>query len=322
MGEKPDGGFAMVSQRSGWVLVFALLTLVGAASILGARQVAQTATKSVSGRITMDGGGTPARFTLPLQNPGRPAASVAINPQPDGTFRVTLPIGMSIVGTPSGGFAVKSFTYGGTDLLTSPLVVAAADTAELLITLRAPTSVSVSGRVVGLPFTSGILLVLMGTPLETLVRPDGSFTFNNVTPGNYQLRVISPLIMQQVVPLTVGSTNLTDVTISMPQERWVTGRVVIEGSNAPPPGVSAEARSADGRILSATTPSAYEGTNTGQFFVFRLRSGEYTISLRSIPAGYQLKSLSYGTVDLLKQPLKVDGTAGWDIVARLVPDRR
>jgi hypothetical protein len=308
----------MASRRSGTFLVFALLVLIGATPV----RAIQTATKSVSGRITMDGGGTPTRFTLPLQSPGRPPASVVITPQPDGTFRVLLPIGMSILGTPPGGLAVKSLTYGGADVLSSPLVVAATDNAELLITLIAPTPVSVSGRITGLPSTNGILLVLMGTPLETLLRPDGSFTLNNVTPGNYQLRVISPLIMQQIVPLTVGTTNLTDVTISMPQERWVTGRVVVESSDAPAPGVSAEARSADGRIINATTPAAYEGTNTGQFFVFRLRNGEYTISLRSIPAGYQLKSLSYGTVDLLKQPLKVDGTAGWDIVARLAPVQR
>jgi hypothetical protein len=312
----------MASRRSGLVLVFGLLILGCALSVIAAPRIVQSPAKSVSGKITMDGGGTPLRFTLPLQSPGRAAGSVVINPQPDGTFRVTLPIGMSIVGAPSGNFAVKSFTYGGTDLLNSPLVVAATDNAELLITLRAPTPVSVSGRVVGLPSKSGILIVLMGTPLETLLRPDGSFTLNNVTPGNYQLRVISGIIMQQLVPITVGNTNLTDVTITMPQERFVTGRVLVEGANAPPPTLAAEARSADGRVILATKPDAYNGTNSGQFFVFRLRSGEYTISLRAIPAGYQLKSLSYGNVDLLKQPLKVDGPAGWDIVARLVPDRR
>src|SRR3954466_5616069 len=115
----------MVSRRSDRFLVFALLILVNTISLLAVRRVVQNATKSVSGRITMDGGGTLARFTLPLQNPGRPPASVVISPQPDGTFSVTLPIGMSIVGTPSGGFAVKSFTYGSTDLLNAPLVVAA-----------------------------------------------------------------------------------------------------------------------------------------------------------------------------------------------------
>jgi hypothetical protein len=143
-----------------------------------------------------------------------------------------------------------------------------------------------------------------------------------VTPGNYQLRVISGIITQQLVPVTVGNTNLTDVTITMPQERYITGKVVIEGSDAPPPTLAAEAKGIDGRLISATKPPAYDGTNSGQFFLFRLRNGEYTISLRSIPAGYRLKSLSYGTVDLLKQPLKLDGPAGWDIVARLVPDRQ
>ena len=312
----------MAFQRS---LSLVLLALVGAISVKGVPQATQTATKSVSGKITMDGGGAPPRLTLTLQSPGRPSVTLPVNPQPDGTFRVTLPIGMSIVGLPSGAageYPTRSFTYGATDLLTSPLVVNATDSAELLITLRAPSLVSVSGRVVGLPSTAGILIMLMGTPLETQLRPDGSFTFNNVAPGNYQLRVINSLVNCCIVPVTVRNTNVTDVTITLPQERYVTGRVVIDGSDAPSPTLTAEARSADGRVISAAVPTAYNGTNSGQFFVFRLRSGEYTISIRNIPSGYQLKSLSYGTVDLLKQPLKLDGLAGWDIVARLIPDRR
>jgi hypothetical protein len=272
----------------------------------------------------MEGGAAPPRFTLPLQGPGRPPVSLPVNPLPDGTFRITLPIGVSIIGAPAGvtGLAVRSITYGTTDLLTAPLMVNATDNTELLMTLRAPTPVSVSGRVVGLPSAAGYLIVLVGTPLEASVRPDGSFTFSNVSPGNYQLRLISPILSQQFVPITVGGTNLTDVTITMPQERYVTGRIIIEGSDAPPPTIAADARSADGRVVAATKPQAYDGVNSGQFFIFRLRSGEYSISLRSIPAGYQLKSLTYGTVDLLKQPLKLDGPAGWDIVARLIPDRR
>ena len=120
----------MATPRSGLNFILVLLTVISAVWTLAAQPAVQTATKSVSGRIIMDSGGPPPRFTLPLQNPGRASATIAVNPQPDGTFRVALPVGLSVVGLLSvaaSGYAVKNFTYGVTDLLTSPLVVTPAD---------------------------------------------------------------------------------------------------------------------------------------------------------------------------------------------------
>jgi hypothetical protein len=37
----------------------------------------------------------------------------------------------------------------------------------------------------------------------------------------------------------------------------------------------------------------------------------------TVPAGYTLKSMQYGTIDLQKAPLKIDGPITWEIVVRL-----
>jgi hypothetical protein len=51
--------------------------------------------------------------------------------------------------------------------------------------------------------------------------------------------------------------------------------------------------------------------------MLNLKDGEYNISVRNIPAGYQVKSIMYGTFDLQKVPLKIDGPVTWEIIVRL-----
>ena len=46
-----------------------------------------------------------------------------------------------------------------------------------------------------------------------------------------------------------------------------------------------------------------------------------SISVRNIPEAHRLKSITYGNVDLQKEPLRLDGPAFWDIVVRLAPKR-
>jgi hypothetical protein len=53
--------------------------------------------------------------------------------------------------------------------------------------------------------------------------------------------------------------------------------------------------------------------------VLSLGNGENSISVRNIPEGWRLKSITYGDVDLQNKPLKLDGPATWDIVVRVVP---
>jgi hypothetical protein len=84
-------------------------------------------------------GSTAPRMTFPASlGPGRPFISIAINPQADGTFQVTLPLGLIQMGAPTGlppAYAVKSIRFGSADLLRESMNVPPAGTAELVITL-------------------------------------------------------------------------------------------------------------------------------------------------------------------------------------------
>ena len=283
--------------------------------------------RRVTGRLSVEGDDpAPSSFTLPLMPPGAgtPSAlpagastSLTIRPQIDGSFRVVLPPGEYRVGAPSGlppGYALESITYGGVDLLQNPLKVSSNDSAELLIELAANgmTAVSVSGRVTGIAPGQVHRIALreptggdLSAALETSVGADGAFTFPKVLPGNY----IVYLRLRAQTPVTVGNKDVTGVTVAYPRDILVSGHVIVEGAQTVPPTIIVE-----GKGPAGTTQSRGAGT-----FILSLGSGENAISVRNIPEAYRLKSITYGDVDLQKEPLKLDGPAFWDIVVRLVP---
>src|SRR5204862_1410062 len=93
------------------------------------------APKEVTGRITIQGN-LPSYVVMPrlafslapIGGITITGATVPANPQPDGLFKMTLPLGerqLNIVpNTIPPGYKVASFTYGTTDLLKNPIRVA------------------------------------------------------------------------------------------------------------------------------------------------------------------------------------------------------
>jgi len=291
--------------------------------------------KDTVGRVVVEGGGPAPRMVLPLTlistAAGAPAAgttNMSITPQVDGGFRVALPNGERRVGAPTGlpaGYSVKSIMYGSTDLLKDTLKVAAGDSAELVITLAtsgATQFYSVSGKVTGLPAaaTRGATIVLQGSAIgaghETPLKPDGSFTFDKLFPGSYSAR-LSLSGIQVGTSFSVTNKDVTGVTINYARTYNVAAHVIVEGAatGAIPPAVVFEAKRPDGQTVS---PSSI-GNGMWQL---TLATGANTVSVRSVPAGYQLKSVMYGTTDLLKEPVIMDGPVVWEIVARLTPAGR
>jgi len=284
--------------------------------------------KALTGRVTVEGGApTPSSFTLPLTaanavapTPGltRGAAGTGtlIRTQIDGGFRLQLPVGEYRVGEPAplpAGYSVQSILYGGVDVLRNPLRVSAGDSGELVINLAvkgpAPT-VSVSGRVTGI--TPGqVLRISLREPsggqisaaLETSVAADGSFKFSNVLPGNY----IAYFRLRAVTQVRVGNTDVTGVVVAVPQDILTSGHVILEGPQGTIPAILVESNG-------KTATSNRAGT-----FVLSLEKGDNAIAVRNIPDTHSIKSITYGDVDLQKEPLKLDGPALWDIVVRLVP---
>jgi hypothetical protein len=287
--------------------------------------------KTIKGKITVQGnlpGTVPlprvAFFLPPLPGIAASSATVGVNAQPDGSFTATLPVGERQIGLAAGsippGYKLASFTYGTTDLLKNPLRAAATDTAELQLTFDAGgiALVKVSGRVNNLITTHGVRVVLMHPTfgsLESSVGSDGSFLFPKVMPGNYVAR-LSLSGLSAGTQVTVADHDVADVVITYPRAFIVSGHVLIEGGGVggtdPAPSFVLEAKDTKPGAGSPTT-----GASINNLIMMNMKDGEYNVSVPNIPAGYQLKSITYGTTDLQKAPLKIDGPATWEIIVRL-----
>jgi len=296
-------------------VVFSILLLLQAAAPV-----------TVTGRISVEGDAqVPSSIILPvIAGPASlPPAGVnptlIIRPQIDGTFRVQVQrLGEYRLGAPGGlppGYTVQSIVYGGVDLLRNPIKVSSDNSAELLITLAVsgpPPAVSVSGHVTGISPGQFLRISLrepsggyIGAALETTIASDGSFTFPKVLPGAY----IVYLRLRSVTQVMVGNKDVTGLIVAHPQDILVSGHVITEDAQTAPPNLIVE-----GNGKAATMQPRANGT-----FILSLGKGENSISVRGIPETLQLKSMTYGDVDLQKQSLKLDGPANWDIVVRLVP---
>ena len=274
--------------------------------------------KDVTGRVSVEPGVQfPSSFTLPL-TPAAPTPLI-IRPQIDGTFRLRLPPGEYRVGAPlrlPPGYSIQSMVYGGVDLLRNPLKIASNDSAELHIslTLTGPSpAVSVSGRVTGIAPGDVHRISLrestvsggeLSAALETSVAADGSFTFPKVLPGNYI--VYQRLLV--VTPVTVGNNDVTGLIVARPKDILVAAHVIAEGAQTTP-----------NIVLESKGPAGATQNRGGGSIVLNMGIGENAISVSSIPEGYRLKSITYGDIDLQKEPLKLDGPAVWDIIVRLAP---
>src|SRR5262249_42570628 len=135
-----------------------------------------------------------------------------------------------------------------------------------------------------------------------------------VMPGNYIARLsLSGLTAAR--PVAVGNQEVTDVVINYPREFIVGGHVIVEGAGtAEPPVVTIEAKDAK----NPTSPSRTASSITNGVLLMNVKDGEYNISVRTLPAGYRVKSIMFGTTDLQKGTLKIDGPVTWEIIVRLV----
>src|SRR6185436_1047616 len=89
--------------------------------------------QEVRGRVVLESRGPMPRLAIGWASGPAPGKNPKwIDPQPDGTFKVTLYVGEYYdpnVGLPP-GYTLKSFTYGATDVTQSPLKIAETGAAE------------------------------------------------------------------------------------------------------------------------------------------------------------------------------------------------
>ena len=175
-------------------------------------------------------------------------------------------------------------------------------------TMAVPAGATVSGRLVRptgepMPATPAMRLGLLGgtSPRpEATVAADGSFQFSKVRPGSYQL-FVSGVPSSQTIPLFVGENDVTGIEVPIIPTVTVLGTLSVEGDGLRP------------RVTISFMPvkggTSVSGASLVAGGVFRtvLPEGEYRVGWSALPAGYELKSITSGTEDLLATNLKVTG---------------
>jgi len=132
------------------------------------------------------------------------------------------------------------------------------ETSQINITMATSRIATISGNAVsaaGRPVTRGILMLTSNigaanmVSMGTSLKPDGSFLFSNVSPGEYRVQVQhtpnaddvvvlgsggAPGTESGSVSLTVTGNDITGLTIVTSPGATASGRVIFEGAAKPP----------------------------------------------------------------------------------------
>jgi TonB family protein len=303
---------------------------------------------SVAGKVVVENGGPLPKLSLSFGSGTREIPLL-----PAGAFNVYLTEGeyrFAVSNLPP-GYSVKSMTAGSADILANPLkLTAGSPPAPVLVTLGVaspPPWVSVSGKVAGpgfVPSPTPYRLALTGAalldPLTFGLAPDGTFELPQVLPGDYTLSVTAPVLPVPAVSLKVENNDVRGIQISVPAMKTVTGRTRVDrpGQASQPFSIESSRNASvaytltTGGLTTVSTGTSSSGSLNFQFtdasgtakssathqaaelFQVTLPEGERRVVV-DVP-GYTVRSLLYGTVDLLKDPvLKVTDadTAEFDV---------
>jgi hypothetical protein len=164
------------------------------------------------------------------------------------------------------------------------------------------------------------------------VRPDGSFTIANVAPGNYTLMAVTGPggrgggfairiggpggaglddIEMATIPLTVGSEDVTGLTVVASRGASLSGNVVAaEGSVAKlsTNQIQIVAQAANGQFLPGplgNRPTRVEDDGT---FVLTGLTGQKFIRVNGLPQEWTLKAVMFNGVDVTDSALEFSGS--------------
>jgi hypothetical protein len=274
--------------------------------------------------------------------------------QTDGRFAISLPDGrhrLRVDGYPESAYSVKSIAYGSTKLKDDILDIDGGNQKELLITFSAAPNTSwpkVKGRISGLTNVREPLSVVLSSPrtklrIEAVPRADGSFEFPKVPPDTYTVTTAPRVAAMAPQTVSVAARDISLLSLTVPAQRTVVVRMTTD-EGSPPSDVSwtltlskTEAyairpsfvyRSARESVcaLDACTfamersigePAVLWSSPVVSSFALTLPEGEYRAQLTSLPPGYALSSFTYGTVNLLEAPFRVDSLTPEAIILSL-----
>jgi hypothetical protein len=153
---------------------------------------------------------------------------------------------------------------------------------------------------------------ITGPPLEDLlevpVKPDGTFEFGHVPPGNkYLVSLWPPTSGIASYPITVGQADVSGVTLTPLPTKKVSGRIVMKNGSIPH-GILG--------FYTATTYVQGKINDDGTFNV-DLHAARHQIDFAGLPAGYSLASIKVGDRDVTQQGITVGNADVTDIVVTM-----
>jgi hypothetical protein len=118
----------------------------------------------------------------------------------------------------------------------------------------------------------------------------------------------------------VGHTDVDGIQIVIPVTKCVPGRAVVEG-DGPIPNLNFSLAELSGNAASSVSTASVFPLADGKFGIL-LPEGESRMTLRptSLPSGYILKSFTYGSVDLLRDPLRVPSAVSSSLLLTFAAD--
>jgi Carboxypeptidase regulatory-like domain len=216
----------------------------------------------------------------------------------------------------------QSYYPGVADSTRATVVTVTAGTSLRGVDFLQVASQKISGRVILLPNSPplrdgrGVQIRLMaanGLAQFAKIESDGTFQFQAVSRGNYDA-MVNPGMNMIPVRIVVEDKDITGIELAVPPTKGIPGKVIIEG---------------EGRVTrlyfavgSFAVDGPVAGLNLldGSSFQLALPEGEFPIALSStMLSGYTVKTFTYGSVDLLKDPLKVTPSGSDQLRIVLVP---
>jgi hypothetical protein len=218
--------------------------------------------------------------------------------------------------------------------------------------LRLTPTATVSGIAMGPDGPAANLAVRLVVPGDRIVSDtefdvatsmtsaDGRFSFYGVPPGQFLLRALkdpfpmaaagfaSPAASPSEVPLfavvdvTVGTTDIQNLTVQLTSTFEVSGRIEFDSrAGATPPatlkGAGVMLLPADGQAPNLFTLGRPTPVSENEFLRTGLVPGRYFVDLQSVPPPWQVKSATLDGRDVLEMPLEIRSGNVADVVITL-----
>jgi len=140
-----------------------------------------------------------------------------------------------------------------------------------------------------------------------MTRPDGTFTFASLTPGEYVLRIEPSSGRKDVatMKLTVGSEDIKDVRLIASPPSLIIGRVIVDPAQAQSLAavpITLAAMSDDGSMMGGFNPA-----RVGDDLSFELpaRPGRNRINPMNLPPGWTMRSVHANSLDVTNEGIEV-----------------